>query len=355
MDGRAPDRIVPYVAAAEQITEELDLAVAVAAQVELARSEPPTAHHVPGLIDYPNGNDSELDPRPSPPRVPAATRVSRAWSRMGIRERLGLRPSRDPQPPALLLTLVSMHILLAQTGPATLLLSGLAREDAWLYRKYSFSAMPSEVPTFNLSDAQKVNNYGTADLDSPASLATETTKYIKHCVLDVNTNRGPSYNAPIQSTSVHSTKQVISGFMGFCHRFRGIPLADLRLSLFADPEHILSFVGFLRGRGQGTARQAGGWLRVARALARETLLPPRESLHLREPTLKPVCIFPMRAGDCGQEGQRLPGDWLRPAQSRPVARCQDGGLARHLAHPAPRLPFHPDPHHHRAARAHEGL
>ena len=127
--------------------------------------------------------------------------------------------------------------------------------DAAVRHRYTEEPMPPTVQAYHLTDEEKVADYGLR-LAPEKGFVAEVDNYVRHCMLDVNTNRGQPYLAPVQTTSIHGTRQVINGFMGFCYEQRGVQLVHLRLSLFADPQHIVHFLGFIRGRDVGKAQLA---------------------------------------------------------------------------------------------------
>ena len=177
-------------------------------------------------------------------------------------------PERDDTPPpawaipaprAHLAAAPDRRVQVAARRPVTdmagRLTAMLRQRDGEVRRDYSVLPMPAEVPVYDLDDEEKVGDYGLTGASS-AALERQMNDYIGHCLVDINPSRGDAYAAPIQTTSVHGTRQVIKGFLGFCNEYRGVPIGELRLSLFADPVHIIHFVGFLKARDVGKAQLA---------------------------------------------------------------------------------------------------
>ena len=172
----------------------------------------------------------------------------------------GITARRDPAPRALLAAAPGRRVQVqAPRQPATDMagrfMAMLRQRDGEVRRDYSVLPMPAEVPEYDLDDEQKVGDYGLTGVAS-AALERQTNDYIGHCLVDINPNRGDAYAAPIQTMSVHGTRQVIKGFLGFCNEYRGVPIGELRLSLFANPDHIIHFVGFLKARDVSKAQLA---------------------------------------------------------------------------------------------------
>lgn len=130
------------------------------------------------------------------------------------------------------------------------------KEDAHIRSSWGrYGNFPARPTYYNLSSDQQTENYGL-QLKAPLTLDVGVDKYIKHCMASINTDRGPSYIESIQTTSVQTIRQVINGFMGFCYKWEGVPLEELRLSLFANPQYLADFVGYLMARDVGHAQIA---------------------------------------------------------------------------------------------------
>ena len=261
----------------------------------LNQAVPGTAYNTPGRP----GNDYPPEAPPpelrAPAEAPPAARPFRAPATLAPAPRP--RPTLEPAPARGLVT-VRQPVRPPATDMAGRFLAQLRQRDAEVRRHYSLLPMPAVVPEYDLDEEQMEGDYGLSTAP-PAFLESETSNYIRHCMVDINPDRGDAWNAPIQSTSVHGTRQVIKGFVGFCNEYRDVPHGELRLSLFANPDHIIHFVGFLKARNVGKGQLAkqvcgyrgGGGRGHAGSVTIPMLL---KSAH------------PDALGDGGQEGERLP-------------------------------------------------
>lgn len=130
------------------------------------------------------------------------------------------------------------------------------KDDLYIRQKWSGYAMPSKPTKYTLSEEEQTAPYGLKTKVPTPTLDVGVAKFLRHCTDSINLDRGTNYIEPIQSTTVPGIQQVIKGFMGFCHEYEGVPYAELRLSLFSNPDYIVDFVGFLMARDVGHAQIA---------------------------------------------------------------------------------------------------
>jgi hypothetical protein len=66
----------------------------------------------------------------------------------------------------------------------------------------------------------------------------------------VQLDRGGSYVAPAQAITVEGHEAHIIAFLGFVHLSTGMDLSGIRLPLYEEPSHLMSFTTFLKVRSQ---------------------------------------------------------------------------------------------------------
>lgn len=115
--------------------------------------------------------------------------------------------------------------------------------------------LPSSIPTVLLTEAEKEDNYGMHWNKLPSRAKLSIKAYETWCTVPINLERGEDYAAPVQSSSMDKTVEVIRAFLGWCYNRQGVDLQDLHLDLYADNYMFVNFLGYLRARGAGHKQQ----------------------------------------------------------------------------------------------------
>ena len=79
--------------------------------------------------------------------------------------------------------------------------------------------------------------------------AVHSVRYPPHC-------RGVDFAGAVQTTTIEKHLSVVRGFLGWVHATYDVPLNELDLTAFADPDILVGFLAFLQARGVSKAQLA---------------------------------------------------------------------------------------------------
>lgn len=205
--------------------------------------------------------------------------------------------------------------------------------------------LPSTLPVIVLTEAERVAGYGIPLKALPAIIKRELKGFEAWCTQVFNVLRSAEYARPVQSTSIMKTLEVIRAYLGFVAKHFSITPNRLGLHHYADAIKLVRFFAFLMV--SLLRRRCWGCV----ASTQSCYMSCFGCRPLMPLLLSPCCAAcagswrderpHAEAGQCRQEGQRLP--WLPPCCGVRGAHPPPGdqGLAVQAGNPDVSLHAHP--------------
>lgn len=110
------------------------------------------------------------------------------------------------------------------------------------------------MPEVELTEEEMAEPYGIPEPELPSHVRSVMNNYMRWCTADINLSRSAAYTNAVQSTTVDKNRSTIRGYLGFCALRLDVPVQNLRLSLYADADKFIAFLGYLRARAVGKAQ-----------------------------------------------------------------------------------------------------
>ena len=118
-------------------------------------------------------------------------------------------------------------------------------------RRLDFASLPfpATLPDVRLSEQEMAERYGLPEAAVPASVAREIKQFCEYSSALVNTERGATYAAPVQQTTLAKHSDRLRAFLGFGLLKLNIAADDLTLDEFLVPASVARYLAYLRARG----------------------------------------------------------------------------------------------------------
>jgi hypothetical protein len=111
-----------------------------------------------------------------------------------------------------------------------------------------------EPPKVTLTEAEIRQNYGVPESELPRPLRQAIETFARWSMAPINTQRSGAYAGAVQTATMDKYESVIRGYLGWNLIHRGVAKADLSLSLYADPDRFMAFIGYIQARGAARAQ-----------------------------------------------------------------------------------------------------
>ena len=116
--------------------------------------------------------------------------------------------------------------------------------------------LPSTLPTIHLSEDEKHERYGIPHRELPRHAKNSLQAFQSWSTAPINLERGQEYAAPVQTTSIEKSLEVIRAYLGWCCLKQGVSVRDVDIHLYADVHKFATFIGYLIARGVGNGQLA---------------------------------------------------------------------------------------------------